>query len=361
MALAPYIFVVGLGVASAALLQRGLHEGAIRWGAEQTVEDARTTVYERFQGDESRGVRGQIVGGIDVGAPATTGAGLMRDYGTWLEQTERTWIVTAAAIALAAILTFLVSWRIDVNVFSLNGMYANRLVRCYLGASVSDRKPNRFSGLSARDDLQLKTVVRSIKGVNMLVHPLADGLAGGDDPSREPPVYPGPYHLVNTAINLVAGGNLAYQERKAGAFLLSPLYCGFQLDSSSSDGPRGTAIDAYRPTEKFSSLPRQLTLGEAVATSGAAALPADNAPFFTGKPDAAAIKSRTEQRLALAQAALDKTLKVKGKRTLENTLAPFDEVFRQLDMAGAQNGLMEETSPDSATRATAEAMSQELS
>jgi len=90
-------------------------------------------------------------------------------------------------------------------------------------------------------------------------------------------------------------------------------------------------------------------------------LPPDNAPFFTGNPDAAALKARTEKRIALAQKALDQLLAVKGKRTIANTLAPFDEVSRQLDMAGAQAGLMEETSPDSATRATAEAMSQELS
>ncbi len=96
-------------------------------------------------------------------------------------------------------------------------------------------------------------------------------------------------------------------------------------------------------------------------TGGSSALPADNAPFFTGNPDAAVLKARTEQRLALAQAALDKTLKVKGKRTLDNTMVPFDEVFRQIDMAGAQNGLMEEVSPDSTTRATAESMSQEIS
>jgi len=99
----------------------------------------------------------------------------------------------------------------------------------------------------------------------------------------------------------------------------------------------------------------------ALAKSGDVVLPDDNAPFFTGKPDAATIKARTEKRLELAQAALDKTLKAKGKRTIDNTLAPFDEIFRQLDMAGAQNGLMEEVSPDSATRATAESMSQEIS
>ena len=253
MAVAPYIFIVGLGVASAALVQAALHEGAVRFGDPAAVENARTIVYSQLQ-----------AGGGD----------LMTGYGTWLAATEKEWLIVAAAIAAATLLTWLVSLRVDVNVFSLNGMYANRLVRCYLGASVSDRKPNPFSGLSARDDLQLKVEPRSIGGVHMLVHPLADGLrAGGDPEGQKPVVYPGPYHLINTAINLVAGGNLAYQERKAGAFVLSPLYCGFQLDSSSSEGPQGNEIDAYRRTAKFSSEPRQLTLGEAVATSGAAASP----------------------------------------------------------------------------------------
>jgi hypothetical protein len=259
MAVAPYVFIVGLGVGSAALVQAGLHASAARFGDTAALDAARETVYRRFQtGDD---------------ATAQAAGELMADYGAWLAATEQEWIVVAA-IAAAFALTWLVSLRVDVNVFSLNGMYANRLVRCYLGATVQERAPNRFSGLSSRDDLQLKAEVRSIGGVDMLVHPLADGAEAGSEPQgQKPPVYPGPYHLINTAINLVAGGNLAYQERKAGSFLLSPLYCGFQLTSSSSEGAQGKEIDAYRRTAKFASEPRQLTLGEAVATSGAAASP----------------------------------------------------------------------------------------
>jgi len=120
----------------------------------------------------------------------------------------------------------------------------------------------------------------------------------------------------------------------------------------------------FQPLGRLMAAVGMLTLVACVAVAksgGGSALPDDNAPFFTGNPDAAAIKARTEKRLELAKAALDKTLKAKGKRTVDNTLVPFDEVFRQLDMAGSQNGLMEEVSPDSATRATAEAMSQEIS
>ena len=104
-----------------------------------------------------------------------------------------------------------------------------------------------------------------------------------------------------------------------------------------------------------------LPVSPACTLAAGTSLPADNAPFFTGKPDAAGVKARAEKRLALAKGALDKLLAGKGARTLANTLEPFDEIARQLDMAGSQNGLLEETSPDSATRAMAESMSQEIS
>ncbi|HEY3516776.1 MAG TPA: hypothetical protein VGL98_06975, partial [Gammaproteobacteria bacterium] len=287
MAVAPWIFIVGLGVALAALLQAGLHLGVTSYGSEaqrSAANDAKSALYARFEREESSDVFGRVeIGGSAVevrgvaaaGGAAESGgvAALMTDYGRWLETTERPGLV-AITIALALLLTWRLSLRVDINLFSLNGMYANRLVRCYLGASVPERAPNPFSGMSARDDLQLRAAPRAIDGVTMLVHPLADGeTAGVPSADEKHAVYPGPYHLINTAINLVAGGNLAYQERKAGAFLLSPLYCGFQLDSSSSEGPSSEAIDAYRPTAEFSSQPRPLTLGEAVATSGAAASP----------------------------------------------------------------------------------------
>src|SRR5262249_11999598 len=87
----------------------------------------------------------------------------------------------------------------------------------------------------------------------------------------------------------------------------------------------------------------------------------DSAPFWSGKPTAAQFKARQEKRLALAKNALDKLTAVKGAHTIANTLAPFDEISRQLDMAGSQSGLVEEVSPDSATRASAEDLSQEIS
>ena len=104
-----------------------------------------------------------------------------------------------------------------------------------------------------------------------------------------------------------------------------------------------------------------LAVAPAGGASAASTSSGDNAPFWTGKPSAAQFKERQEKRLGAAKSAMDKLVAVKGKRTIDNTLVPFDEINRQLDMAGSQSGLIEEVSPDSATRATAEAVSQDIS
>ncbi len=95
-------------------------------------------------------------------------------------------------------------------------------------------------------------------------------------------------------------------------------------------------------------------------TTAVAALVPDNAPVWTGNPDAAAVKARAEKRLVNARAALARVLAAKAPRTLANTLEPYDEVTRQLDLAGSFCQLVQETSPDSVSRATAEGMSQEI-
>ncbi|TMQ69164.1 MAG: Zn-dependent oligopeptidase [Candidatus Eisenbacteria bacterium] len=62
-----------------------------------------------------------------------------------------------------------------------------------------------------------------------------------------------------------------------------------------------------------------------------------------------------------ARQAIARMEAVKGKRTAHNTLTLYDEAQRQLDMVGAQAGLIENVSPDSATREAAEKLSQDVS
>ncbi|MBC7910087.1 MAG: Zn-dependent oligopeptidase, partial [Pyrinomonadaceae bacterium] len=87
----------------------------------------------------------------------------------------------------------------------------------------------------------------------------------------------------------------------------------------------------------------------------------DDAPFWTGKPDAAAFEKAMEERIKLAQAALDRLLAFKGKRTIENTLTAYDEILIHLDAAGSRAGLMEVVHPDKALREAAERITQKVS
>src|SRR5690606_12902971 len=50
----------------------------------------------------------------------------------------------------------LLSWRVDINQFSMHLYYRNRLARCYLGASNCDaRTPQPFTGFDPTDDIPL--------------------------------------------------------------------------------------------------------------------------------------------------------------------------------------------------------------
>src|SRR5262244_4336833 len=68
------------------------------------------------------------------------------------------WAVVAC-MASVAVLAFLYSLRLDINIFSLSNFYRNRLVRCYLGATRDDRKAQAFTGFDDEDDLPLSDLV----------------------------------------------------------------------------------------------------------------------------------------------------------------------------------------------------------
>jgi thimet oligopeptidase len=72
--------------------------------------------------------------------------------------------------------------------------------------------------------------------------------------------------------------------------------------------------------------------------------------LWADKPDAAAFEKIENGKLAAAQSSIDAIVAVKGKRTIENTLVPFDEATRQLNSAGYFAGLMENLHPDAGFR-----------
>src|SRR5204862_147730 len=77
--------------------------------------------------------------------------------------------------------------------------------------------------------------------------------------------YDGHYLLINTAMNLLRGDRMDWQERKAESFVLTPLYCG-----SFRTGYRATGED---PQALQAGYGDNLRLGTAMTISGAGASP----------------------------------------------------------------------------------------
>lgn len=204
----------------------------------------------------------QVVAPVAVDAKAHVGtfvAAFERARAVGIQHSQSADAPTGMWALLAGLLFTIVvlGWRVDVNKFSLYMMYRLRLVRAYFGASTKDRAPHHFTGFDPRDDIKLAALRKK------------DGTVQR------------PYHLINAAVNMVGGKELAWQTRKAANFCFSPMYSGFELPSMPPDGKRGRLPrGAYRPTARYASRTAPFKdddagvhLGMAVAVSGAAASP----------------------------------------------------------------------------------------
>jgi thimet oligopeptidase len=98
-----------------------------------------------------------------------------------------------------------------------------------------------------------------------------------------------------------------------------------------------------------------------VTTLGAQEFPQSQPPLWSTKPDVAAFEKIENDRLASAQRTIDQIVAVKGPRTIENTLASYDEAIRQLNAANYFSSLMEAVHPDAGFRDHATAMTRKVS
>ncbi len=164
-------------------------------------------------------------------------------------------------LALAAMgslaLAVFASLFVDVNIFSLQELYQNRLVRAFLGASRPKRgqvgAPFRAQGNTRSPD----PITRVDSGDDLELHYLAGPGSSAD--AEQPKLHSGqPLLLINAAINLQGENELERQERQADSFTLTPLHCGC---------PR----TGYRSTRE--GYAGKVTLGTAFAISGAAVSP----------------------------------------------------------------------------------------
>jgi hypothetical protein len=88
-----------------------------------------------------------------------------------------------------------------------------------------------------------------------------------------------PFHVINMALNLVRGTNLAWQDRKAESFTVSPLHCGScQIpdyeDDEDETGTKQKVFGSYRRSRDYGGKDSGgISLGTAIAVSGAAVSP----------------------------------------------------------------------------------------
>lgn len=159
------------------------------------------------------------------------------EYNSTLIRTP--WGAILASLAACLALAWAVSALIGANIFSLHGMYGNRLVRAYLGAGRERRNPHWFTGFDPKDNPPLSSLRQS-----------------GKLP-KDIRLFP----VINIALNLVKPSTrrLSWQQRKACSFTATPLHCG-------ADGV-GFVQTAQYGSEKG------MTLGRALTISGAAASP----------------------------------------------------------------------------------------
>src|ERR1700722_686072 len=78
--------------------------------------------------------------------------------------------------------------------------------------------------------------------------------------------------------------------------------------------------------------------------------------LWSGKETVALFEATENEHLKLAQAAIEEVLALKGKRTVENTLAPFDRANDELQEAEEFANLVQNVHPDKAFRDNATAM-----
>lgn len=150
---------------------------------------------------------------------------------------------------------------VNVNRFSLHAMYRDRLIRTFLGATRAKyatpawpldekhREPQQFERRDADRFIQFD---RDDNPIFRWLDP-QHRKDGGKSSLK-------PLLLINAALNLVAGRNLAWQERKASSFTFSALHV-------------GNAQLGYRSSAEYAGDVGGITLGTEMAVSGAAISP----------------------------------------------------------------------------------------
>jgi Patatin-like phospholipase len=170
----------------------------------------------------------------------------------------------AVAIVLA-VLGAALGRLISTNVFSLQYLWRNRIIRAYLGASHPKRHPDPFTGFDSYDNLQMHELWPQPGKKKETYTKREDRPAADQLPPRDSRKL---FHILNMALNLTGGEKLQWQDRKAESFTVSPLHA-------------GSYWLGYRRSKYYGGSDG-ITLGASIAISGAFVSP--NMGFMMNSP-----------------------------------------------------------------------------
>ena len=112
-----------------------------------------------------------------------------------LSSASANWYLVLGLLTTIFVWVAALGWMVDPNAVSMHQFYKGRLVRAYLGASNMVRfklRNKEITDTVEDDDLPLKSLINCDRG--------------------------GPYHLINTTLNLSAGRDLATAQRSASSW-----------------------------------------------------------------------------------------------------------------------------------------------
>jgi Patatin-like phospholipase len=162
-------------------------------------------------------------------------------------------------LVISLLLAYGLGRRINVNRFSMHAVYRRRLVRGFLGPAREKRNPDPFTGIDPMDNPRMSRLFQRSDSCRML------------------------FPVINVTLNLVAGRDTAWKERKAESFTITPISCGgAHLDRTEDIAAGLKGRGAYVTTEDYAGDERRdgpgdhgrgISLGTAMTISGAAVSP----------------------------------------------------------------------------------------
>jgi hypothetical protein len=168
------------------------------------------------------------------------------------------WLCALLLITALAGVSYYCGRRININRFSMHGVYRNRLARAFIGTArpPSERRPDAYTRFDPGDNLRMQDLYQGKQQRGIL------------------------FPVVNVTLNLLEGAPAGWAERKAAPFTVTPLRSGAaSLGGSQQDGdPPGRYVRTSQyGGQEHESGPQDeasgITLGTAMTISGAAVSP----------------------------------------------------------------------------------------